>query len=142
MISPSQLLALALIPLIHYIADFECQTNWLAVNKSKRLDALALHVGIYSLCFALVFGWQFGLITFATHFVTDFLTSRWTSRLWFIDTYPREDCRPDYYGAYPLYARFKESRHRFFCAIGFDQMVHAYTLFGTALWLGTKVIWL
>ena len=32
----------------HFVGDFICQTDWMALNKSKRWDALALHVGVYS----------------------------------------------------------------------------------------------
>jgi hypothetical protein len=101
-----------LIPVIHYLADFEAQTDWMAINKSKRWDALTLHCLVYSLFFGLVFGWQFMLITFASHFVTDAITSRITSKLW-----------------------LAERRHRFFCVIGLDQMIHTYTLFATYLYL-------
>ncbi len=33
---------------VHWLADFVCQSRWMATNKSKRSDALALHVGVYS----------------------------------------------------------------------------------------------
>lgn len=32
----------------HFVGDFICQTDWMALNKSKRWDALALHVGVYT----------------------------------------------------------------------------------------------
>lgn len=104
------LLGLFLLPLVHYIADFELQNDWMALGKSKRLLPLTVHVGVYSLCFALLFGWQFGLITFVCHWATDFVTSRITSKLW-----------------------EKQKRHRFFCVIGLDQMIHSYCLLLTFL---------
>jgi hypothetical protein len=85
-----------------------CQTDWMAVNKSKRWDALTLHVSIYSLGFIWL-GWQFAAITFATHFVTDALTSRATRRLY-----------------YPVF-----HRHWFFAMIGLDQLIHYVTLAAT-----------
>lgn len=109
---------LLLLPLLHYIADFELQTNWMAINKSKRIDALFVHVMIYGGVFGLVFGWKFSVVTFVLHFLTDLVTSRWSS----------------YY--------FTRDRHRFFCIIGFDQMLHAYSLVATAVWLNTKPWWM
>lgn len=95
---------------VHFVADFMLQSDWMAINKSKRWDVLALHCGIYSLGF-LWWGWRFALLTFVLHFVTDACTSRLTSFL-----YPR-------------------SRHWFFVAIGFDQLLHAYALAGAYLYL-------
>ena len=109
---------LLLLPLLHYIADFECQTDWMALGKSKRLLPLLTHVGIYSAWFLVAFGWQFGAITFASHFLVDFFTSRWTSKLW-----------------------AQEKRHRFFCVIGLDQMIHSYCLLLTALFLMPVPFW-
>jgi len=33
-----------IIILAHWIADFICQTNWMAQNKSKSYKALSLHI--------------------------------------------------------------------------------------------------
>lgn len=32
----------------HFVADFVCQSDWMAIHKSKRWDALALHVAVYA----------------------------------------------------------------------------------------------
>ena len=90
--------------LVHTIADFFLQTDWMAVNKSKNWLALFTHVLVYSLCFS-IWGLQFFLITFATHFVTDAVTSRVTSKLWAAN-----------------------QRHWFFVTIGVDQLCHFTTL--------------
>src|SRR3990167_1647011 len=104
----------------HFLADFVFQSNWMAINKTKRLDALSLHVLIYSLCF-LWLGWLFTGITFLTHFVTDFVTSRWTSRLWpFIKAHPDNKVDRFYYDVEGMGS--KRSRHWFFVVIGFDQL--------------------
>lgn len=82
----------------HFVADFICQTDWMALNKSKRWDALALHVWAYM---AVMFGAMVVLagttghpanppvvwlgVNAAAHFVQDAITSRINSRLWFID---------------------------------------------------------
>ena len=127
----------------HFVADFLCQSDWMALNKSKRWDALVLHVAIYTavmgvMTYALaptLVGWLlFVLVTALSHFATDAVTSRITSRLWFIEFYPRADHSPNYYGAYPLYARVGATRHWFFVAIGADQLLHYITLFVTADW--------
>lgn len=108
---------------IHWVADFVLQTHWQAQNKSKRLDALAYHVGTYT--GVLLFGTSIAVLGFrldwaviafaaangALHFVTDYFTSRWSSA---------------------LYA--KQDWHNFFVVIGFDQLIHQITLAAT-LWL-------
>lgn len=96
-----------LLLVVHFVADFLFQTDWMAINKSKQWDALALHCLVYSACFLVVteFPVPFVLVTFATHFTTDAITSRITTRLWQAD-----------------------QRHWFFVVIGLDQLIHATTL--------------
>lgn len=93
----------------HFVADFLFQNDWMAVNKSKRWDALFLHCFIYAFSFIWL-GWKFVLITFVLHFITDAITSRITRRLY-----------------YPVF-----HRHWFFAVIGLDQLIHyiclAYTI--------------
>jgi hypothetical protein len=103
---------------IHWFADFLFQHPWMAKNKSSRLDALALHVSVYSLTFwvllrvakATITGEQaslipqpelFVLVNGFLHFCTDFCTSRLTSYFW-----------------------SKNKTHSFFATIGADQWVH------------------
>lgn len=98
---------------IHFVADFILQTDWMAVNKSKDWSALFTHVWTYSLMFLLAIttvkglwiGLMFFGLTFLTHAITDAITSRITSYLW-----------------------GKGDRHNFFVVIGFDQLIHAWTL--------------
>jgi len=101
--------------LVHFVADFLLQSRWMASNKSKRIDALALHVAVYTVCLTAVFGWQFGLLNGAIHFGVDWVTSRWSSRLW-----------------------AKQDWHNFFAVIGFDQFIHTAVL---ALTAGLASIW-
>src|SRR5688500_2538077 len=84
----------------HWTADFVCQTDWQAINKSKRWDALTAHVAVYTLALgavalfwyvsvtpddsALPFALWLG-VNAAAHFVQDAITSRINARLWFID---------------------------------------------------------
>lgn len=97
---------------VHFVADFILQSNWMAQNKSKRWDALALHCLVYAVCW-LWLGVTFAAVTGVLHFLTDAVTSRINSRLW------------------------AEKRvHGFFVGIGADQVVHYATLAATGYWLG------
>lgn len=78
----------------HFIADFALQNDWMALNKSKRWDALTAHVVVYSIAMAgfviaaignAAHGGEWLLINAAAHFIQDAITSRWTSALWFVD---------------------------------------------------------
>ncbi len=104
---------------IHWIADFLCQTDWQAKNKSTNNDALSAHVFTYSVIWylpTLVLAcctWNpylllFPIITFICHWITDYFTSRLNTKLW------------------------KEGKvHWFFVSIGFDQVLHYIQLFLT-----------
>lgn len=107
----------------HFVADFLLQTDWMALNKSKRWDALALHATVYSACFL----WcphraVFVGVTWVTHFLTDALTSRITSALWFLPQVG-QGMRPEW-----IQVEVKATRHWFFVMIGFDQLIHAATI--------------
>ena len=117
----------------HFVGDFLLQTDWMATNKSKRWDALALHCAVYSACF-LWRGPLFVAGVFVLHFVTDAVTSRITSRFWF---FHREDGiweQASY--AVPKHGRtivnpwtpIDSNRHWFFVFIGFDQWLHLLQL--------------
>lgn len=101
----------------HWLADFVCQTDYMALNKSRSNKALLLHVSVYTVVMLGFVGTAVGfsqsliiwvLMNFALHFVTDFVTSRLNAWLW-----------------------SKEMRHWFFVSIGFDQLIHYFCLFGT-----------
>ena len=122
----------------HFIGDFALQSNWMALNKAKRWDALVWHVLVYVIVmnWALIaLGYQrswpavwFLLANAAAHFVTDAITSRITSRLWFLPLVG-QGMRPTW-----IQVEVKETRHWFFVAIGADQLIHVVTLFVTAEW--------
>lgn len=125
---------------VHFVADFVLQSNWMATNKSKRWDALALHCLVYAACW-LWLGIAFALITFVTHFITDAITSRITSRLWFLrmelagrkwrvvaDGVSSEE--PAYWVNLD-----DGKRHWFFVVIGADQVIHYVTLAATGAYL-------
>lgn len=105
-----------LIIAIHFFADFMCQSDEMAVNKSKSNYWLTIHVTVYSTVTFL--GWlfcffqpsyeymasqylEFTLFIFATHWITDYCTSRLSSK---------------YFG--------KNEYHWGFVVVGFDQVLH------------------
>ena len=109
--------------LVHWVADFLLQTRHMATRKSESNYYLSLHVTIYSFTtivlwvfFFLIVGTHmstftiflsFG-VTFATHWLTDYVTSRQTSKFYKAENYKG-----------------------FFDMVGFDQWIHALTLFLT-----------
>ncbi len=104
---------------IHFVADFVFQNDKMALNKSKSLYWLSIHVLVYTV--VLFAGSFFAFRMFSPgmvaiyalangvlHFITDFFTSKLTSRL-----------------------AQRESKHWFFVAVGFDQLVHYVCLLTT-----------
>lgn len=91
---------------LHLIADFFLQTTWMALGKSKRADALFVHIAVYFLVFVLgTFSPVYSLVNAAIHLVVDFVTSRINSHLY----------------QYP-------DKHWFYCGIGVDQFIHSTCL--------------
>lgn len=90
---------------IHFISDFVLQTDRMAQNKSKSFKWLNIHVAVYTAPFILLFGFEFGIVTFISHLITDFFSSRLASHL--------------YQAGH---------RHWFFVVIGADQALHMTTL--------------
>lgn len=116
-----QLAQLVALLAVHWVADFVLQSRWMAINKGKRIDALAIHVASYTLALLLGSALIFGVRPIAPlllfvgangllHLGTDFVTSRITSKLW-----------------------QQEREHDFFVVVGFDQLIHQVTLAAT-LW--------
>ncbi|MGI9411065.1 MAG: DUF3307 domain-containing protein [Hyphomicrobiaceae bacterium] len=106
---------------VHWVADFILQSRWMAENKSTRLDALSLHVGVYTAVLAtaatLLFGMGMNVMWFIAanavlHFMTDFVTSKITSALW-----------------------QRQNVHGFFAVVGLDQLLHQVALAATLVLL-------
>ena len=118
---------------MHWVADFVCQTDWQASNKSTNMIALLMHTGTYSFIWfpmmiliwamenttllstghpseLLKFAGLFTIITFIVHTITDYFTSRLNTKL-----------------------HQKGDIHNFFVSIGFDQWLHYIQLFVTYL---------
>jgi len=114
---------------IHFVADFICQTDWQANNKSSNNWALSSHVLTYFFTFLIVgllvifasSHWReqnvyyidawatFCIVNAVIHWVTDYFTSRINKYFW-----------------------TKGNVHMFFVGVGFDQYIcHIPTLFLT-----------
>src|SRR5262245_5745643 len=105
---------------VHWVGDYALQSRWMGDNKSKRLDALSLHVLVYTATLLVGSVALFGIgpsLTFvavngAAHFATDFVTSRAVASLW-----------------------AKKRAYETFLVMGLDQFIHQLTLAATMAWL-------
>jgi hypothetical protein len=136
-LTPVILILIFSVLLIHWVADFICQTDSMAQGKSKSISMLLLHTSTYTgiwflafiiLSFGAIFsghlnpedlGIPVGLkifwflpITFICHTTTDYFTSRLNTKLW-----------------------EKKDVHNFFVSIGWDQILHYVQLFLTIYYL-------
>lgn len=108
--------------IVHWVADFVLQTHEQAINKATSAYYLNCHVLTYS------FVWLFAacglfergndiiiftLFTYVSHFITDFFTSK----------------------ASGYFFKIKQDYHNGFVVVGFDQIIHYVTLFGSYLYL-------
>lgn len=58
--------------LVHLLGDFGLQSDWMALNKSKRSIPCLVHVLIYTACFLLLTtSWKALLVIGGTHFLID-----------------------------------------------------------------------
>ena len=143
----------------HFVADWLCQSDWMALHKSKRWDALTWHVLVYTTVLSLIvalsqppaaypygalvaFLW-FVFVNGLAHFIQDAITSRITSRLWFfrqevgVWVWADGQVPHRFGGRQELVNPWMPTvgdRHWFFVAIGADQLLHYVTLFVTASW--------
>lgn len=114
-------IALVSMFIIHWFADFVCQTRKQAEGKSSSWSCLLEHTATYSLIWMIVVfivGIAFAslsskillfpIITFVFHTATDYFTSKATA-----------------------IAYLKESKKEFWCIVGFDQMLHYIQLYFT-----------
>ena len=107
---------LILIFVIHYIADFILQTEWMALNKSLSFSPLLAHVAVYTsaLFMAAVLAVPFeeaflwAIINGLAHFCVDYFTSRLMR-----------------------WAREQQKNRLFFQIYGIDQTLHYICLFLT-----------
>jgi hypothetical protein len=114
------IITVLIILFIHWVADFLCQTDWQAKNKSTNNNALFMHVASYTAVWifpmmyflGIYLGFWFIIITFAAHFVTDYFTSRLNAKL------------------------YKEGKiYWFFVSVEFDQFLHYVQLLLTFYFL-------
>jgi len=133
-------IAIVLVFLAHFVADFPMQTRTMAENKSTSWKWLSSHIAAYTVTMMLlgllfvsvsllsdamfdkafidvhlnfIHSWfLFCMINGLLHFFTDAITSRCTT-----------------------YFYKKGDTHTFFTVIGFDQFIHAATLILTYEWI-------
>ena len=117
MAGQAQIWQLVALLLVHWVADFVMQTQWMAENKSRRLVALGAHVLTYSSVLGVATVVMFGAtqpvlwfiaVNAGLHFATDFVTSRISAEMW-----------------------RRQNVHAFFICIGFDQLLHQIALAAT-----------
>lgn len=97
---------------LHWFGDFVCQSDKMAINKSKSNFWLSMHVLVYT-AVLMFLGWKIALINGIAHWIIDYFTSRLNAWLW-----------------------AKEERHWFFVSVGFDQFLHVALLWYT--WMVIK----
>jgi hypothetical protein len=103
---------------LHFVGDWFLQSDWMALNKSKRWDALLIHCLVANFVLSF-YSNKLALWAFLFHFVIDAVTSRITTKLWFIEFAYNAGSEP-----WPFYARMRDTRHWFFVVIGLDQFLH------------------
>jgi integral membrane sensor domain MASE1 len=124
----------------HFVSDFVFQSNWMASNKSKNLDALFSHTMAYTFTMVVFLGFYtqfrfnyppgivvplwavFSIVTFSTHTLTDFVTSRITSVIF---ESAMQDFKQD------LRNEFSRKYHDYFVVIGLDQLIHFLSIWAT-----------
>lgn len=118
--------SLYILVVMHWIADFVCQTSYMALGKSKSNKPLLLHVSVYTLPF-FFWGVKFALVNGVCHFMVDYVTARFNSKMW-----ARGMGDPK---ATPPIPGDPFGFRMFWIGIGFDQMVHMLVLLWTAQYL-------
>ena len=114
----TSIMTIFLLLFIHYIADFICQPHEIASTKSHNIEAMLIHIIIYSLItfmflmftipgdiFSFVSVINYTCILGLFHGLTDIVTSKFSKYLW-----------------------NKGKVGDFFNLIGFDQLIHQTTI--------------
>lgn len=112
-----------LIIVMHYIGDFLCQTEYMAINKSENIYALVSHTFVYTFVVTVPMlfllphsSTAFLFITFIAHSITDYYTSRINKKLY-------------------KKAQNTKNARPFFNMVGLDQVLHYTQLFTTYYFL-------
>ena len=70
--------------LTHIFADYFTQSDWMAMNKSKRVVPCLVHVLLYTSVFLfLTFSWKALLVIGVTHFILDHWPNLLRRAIWF-----------------------------------------------------------
>jgi hypothetical protein len=104
-----------LIFLIHFVADFCLQTEWMALGKSKYWSPLLAHIATYTAVCLLI---------------SPLFLPFWVAILWSV-TNGLCHLVVDYFSSRAMRrAREAGNNSRFFLLLGFDQLCHAWCLLG------------
>jgi hypothetical protein len=112
---------ICLLLVAHYVADFVCQTDWMARNKSEKFLPRVTHACVYSIvlfmfmifALPLVSALLFVIFNGIVHYYVDKFSSRVTSRL----------SKEGKYGSNTI------PNFGMFSIIGLDQLIHYLVLF-------------
>jgi hypothetical protein len=75
--------------LCHFVPDFWLQTDWMAMNKSRKSWNCFVHVLIYTSCFLiLTTSWKALLFIGATHFILDRWHTILKRMIWWKNHFP------------------------------------------------------
>jgi hypothetical protein len=120
--------------IVHFLADFICQSRKMGLNKGKSVKWLTIHVAVYTLLswvgwiiilgLSGIFGhaqpfiWDVVIATFVTHWITDYITSKGSGYAYLkMLEYKDKDTESEH-----------EWQYIFWGVIGLDQLIHAITL--------------
>ena len=121
---------IAQLMLVHFIADFCFQNDWMAQGKSKTFVPLMTHCLVYGLTFLVFFNIHFACFLIVTHYIVDYITSRITAPMfkeWY--AYQKTDVAAGPVKVMEAVLGHKPpSLHNFFVVIGFDQWLHLVTI--------------
>ena len=91
--------------LVHFIADFACQTTWMAENKSTDNKAMIADTLTYTMVLCVI-DWKWAILNGFWHYIVDAISSQFTHAL-----------------------NKRKAYHWFFVVIGLDQLIHYWFLF-------------
>ena len=124
--------------LVHIFGDFVCQSDWMALNKSKRTIPCLVHVLIYTACFLiLTTSWKALLVIGVTHFLLDRFHTPMKRFIWLRGhlnptlTYPE-------YGKCDTTGYYDDSLYnskKFTSGDGSTELYHKPRIFGISIWL-------
>lgn len=109
---------LIILMVLHFLADFVLQSDYVATNKSENVEVLAIHSLIYGFIMSVIFAHDLFILALVvilftvSHFMVDFVSSRITKKFY-----------------------IQGKRHEFFVTIGMDQLIHNLIIIGVCAYV-------